>query len=113
MTRARRQHPAKMAAHARKRAGVLDETDREVVRMKRRLSQIIREAPQEHGIVEGPLRIAADHLGPQLQAAHGLDGEAHRVAVVEWLVGVWGECAHAFPGKPDLPGYEEWRARAH
>jgi hypothetical protein len=79
--------------------------------LNRRMRQIISETPPEDGLVVGPLTIAAEHLVAQLQTTHGLSGEEHEAAILAYLVGCWGELAHAFPEQPEIPGYLAWRSR--
>jgi hypothetical protein len=89
-----------------------DATEQVVSEMNRKMRALMHEAPAEDGAVIGPLRIAAEHLVAQIQKAHGLEGEEHKAAIVEYLVGCWGEVAHAFPEKPDIPGYHQHREKS-
>lgn len=76
----------------------------------RRMRQATHDAAAEDGIVTGTLRVAAMDVVEDLQMAYGLEGEEHRVAIIEYLVGAMGELIHAFPETPEfLPGYLQWR----
>lgn len=83
-------------------------------RYAERVERMIEQADRRtDGFVTGPLRFAAEHLADQVIGTLGEDLKRadglHREAIIRYLVGCWGDVAHAFPGRPDLPGYLEWR----
>ncbi len=110
--RERMGNPARAAQRERDRmlSQIPDEHTKEAKRLTKRLTEI-----WQGGVGDGPaigsFRLAAEHYAPTLQVAYGLTGDDHRHAIVEWLVGCWGEIVHAFPQTPELPSYPEWRDR--
>ena len=109
--------PAEIAAEIQRRRSKArpDPAKKEMDRIVARVREVVREAPTSDGVAVGNLRIAAEYFAPQLQAGFGLtggDAEMHRAFITEWLIGCWGEIVHAFPERPDLPGYFEWRERS-
>ncbi len=110
-------HPARKPRHVRRQEQKQrflqpDATEQAVQELNRRMRAHIHEAQPGDGLVVGPLKIAAEHLVSQLQAEHNLPGEDQKAMIVAYLVGAWGEIAHAFPEIPALPSYGEWRERS-
>lgn len=72
-----------------------------------RVVQAIEDADDRDGFVTGPLTVAAEMLAQQLCRVHDLPGIDNEKAVEAFLVGCWGQVAHAFPSRLALPGYHE------
>lgn len=111
--RKRRRHPAKMKRLQELEHLQPDATEQVVQATNRRMRQAMQDGELEDGLVKGPLTVAAEHMVHQLMRIHGFEGEEDEAAITAYLEGIWGELAHAFPEKPDVPSYPEWRERSH
>jgi hypothetical protein len=103
-------HPARLSRRRKReqqheRFKQPDATEARVQELNRLMRDEIAHAPYGDGLVTGPLTVAAKHVAPQLQAAHGLDGDEHEAALVQWLVGNLGQVIAAF----DPAAYLGWR----
>lgn len=82
-----------------------DATEASVQELNRQMRQALRERGPEDGAVSGPLSVAAQFVAPQLAAANGLQGPEHEAAIVNWLLGQWGDVVRDF----DPQAYRAWR----
>jgi hypothetical protein len=112
--KATRKNPARMVQEKAKKLRYRqpDATEQIVQAVVAEVRQAIHDGAEKDGVAGGLLKVAAKHLTGQLQARYGLEGDVHNAAIIAYLHGAWGEIAHAFPEKPDLPSYAEQRERS-
>lgn len=107
-------HPARVV-EKRRQARVWkqpDATEKKVQEAERNMRRALKEGREDDGLLIGPLTVAADAIVGQLQEIHGLEGDEHRTAIRNYLIGAWGELALAFPEHVDIRGYHEWREQS-